>query len=159
MSTAIVQYESYIRVFEVVNDVATVAANVESGKAVAIDDLRLYGSLIDFEGETIADVAPDRPQTLEEAFELAHECEGLLSVRLNGVCVWSWEAVMARRAAIARAAEKAEREAAKAAEKKAKEEAKAAAKAEREAAKAAKAAMKDVPTDWAELMSAQGRAK
>lgn len=44
-----------------------------------------------------------------DACERAHNHDGLMSVRLNGICYWSWEAVLAKRAAIKKAKEKAEK--------------------------------------------------
>ncbi len=49
----------------------------------------------------------------DDACERAHNHDGLMSVRLNGVCYWSWEAVLAKRAAAEKAKEKAEKEAQK----------------------------------------------
>lgn len=145
MSTAIVEYVSKIEVIEVAADREGQKPN-EYGKLVSIDTLFLVGNEVWYEDCLIATL-PKRPSSLAEAFEAAHEAAGLLSVRVNGATVWSWEAVLARRAAIERAKERAAEKEAKAKEKAEKEAAKAKEKAEKEWGK----------SELAALMSADGR--
>ena len=130
MSTAIIEFENKIEVIEVAAD-HTAQAPDEYGKLVSVDELYLSGKEVWFEGCLIATL-PGRPASLAEAFEAAHEAAGLLSVRVNGATVWSWEAVLARRAAVQRAKERAAEKEAKAKEKAEKEAAKAKEKAEKE---------------------------
>lgn len=116
MATLMVETERSVRVVEAVPDAsAEKAQHVDCGrKLLSVGGLYLSeDGLVTFEGQLVCGnacrglTAP--PRTLDEAFERAHDSEGLLSVRLNGVCLWSWEAVLAKRAAVAKAREKAAR--------------------------------------------------